>query len=83
MRYFLLFIIRLYWLIPKKSRRRCLFKETCSQYVYRISRQKGLNAGIAALRDRRKKCRPGFYYINSDFVRMADQSILPTSVIST
>ncbi|WP_366914024.1 membrane protein insertion efficiency factor YidD [Niabella sp.] len=82
MRYFLLLIIRLYWLTPEKNRRRCLFKETCSRYVYRITRQQGLRAGLAALKDRRRKCRPGYYYINKNAVRMADCCIVPAELLN-
>ncbi|WP_435226168.1 membrane protein insertion efficiency factor YidD [Niabella hirudinis] len=83
MRYILLFAIHLYWLlIPKNKRKRCLFKETCSKYVYRITRQQGLHAGIKALKDRKKKCRPGYYYINENAVRMADCSIVPAEILN-
>ncbi|WP_394803540.1 membrane protein insertion efficiency factor YidD [Niabella hibiscisoli] len=83
MRYSLLFAIQLYWLlVPKKSRKRCVFKETCSKYVYRIARQQGLRAGIAALNDRRKKCRPGYYFINDNMVRMADCCIVPAEMLN-
>lgn len=83
MRYTLLFIIQLYWLlVPKNKRRQCIFKETCSNYVYRITRQQGLRAGIAALNDRKKKCRPGYYYINENIVRMADCCIVPAEILN-
>lgn len=82
MRYLLLIAIRLYWLIPKKNRRCCLFKETCSKYVYRITRQQGLSAGIGALSDRRKKCRPGYYRINKNEVRMADCCVAPLAILN-
>ncbi len=82
MRYLLLFAIRLYWLVPQKNRRRCLFKETCSKYVYRITRQQGLTEGIKALKDRHKKCRPGYYYINNTEVRMADCCVVPVIILN-
>ena len=61
MKFFLLFCIKIYWkLIPPSRRRSCLFAESCSKYVYRITKERGFWAGIKALRVRYKKCRPGY-----------------------
>jgi putative component of membrane protein insertase Oxa1/YidC/SpoIIIJ protein YidD len=58
---FLLLIIKLYWkFIPSNRRRNCLFKESCSKYVYRKLDEEGLNAGVEALQLRYRQCRPGY-----------------------
>jgi len=54
-------IIRLYQtFIPKRFRGKCLFKESCSNYVYRITKEDGLKAGIVAFRFRFHNCRPDY-----------------------
>jgi len=61
MRIILLTIIKLYWrIIPESKRRSCLFAESCSRYVFRITKEQGFWAGIRALESRYKKCRPGY-----------------------
>lgn len=57
MKVFLLILIRIYWLfIPKSKRRKCLFKKSCSQYVYDIAKRDGLLLGLKALSFRIKNC---------------------------
>ena len=61
MRIFILLAIRLYWqLVPVQWKRKCLFNETCSRHVYRITRQYGVSAGLSALYGRFRRCRPGY-----------------------
>jgi putative component of membrane protein insertase Oxa1/YidC/SpoIIIJ protein YidD len=61
MRQPLLFAIRIYWrLVPHHRRRACLFSETCSLYVYRVTHTKGLILGLAALAFRFRRCRPHY-----------------------
>ncbi len=55
-----MFAIRIYWRIPTKLHSKCIFRETCSHYVYRIAEQKGFIEGIKALRERNGLCRPGY-----------------------
>lgn len=53
--------IRLYWRFwPERWRRSCLFRESCSRHVYRMTTESGTIAGLAALRKRLRQCRPGF-----------------------
>lgn len=62
MKALLLLLIRTYWtLIPKEKRRPCIFRITCSQYVYRKTKQDGLYEGLRALRYRFSNCRAGFH----------------------
>lgn len=61
MRFILLFLIQLYWrIIPEDKRRYCIFEESCSRFVYRITATRGLIKGLKALRGRFKQCRPGY-----------------------
>ncbi len=60
MRYLLLLAIRAYWLIPTRLHDKCIFRESCSHYVYRVARQRGFLAGLSALRKRNALCRPGY-----------------------
>jgi putative component of membrane protein insertase Oxa1/YidC/SpoIIIJ protein YidD len=61
MKYFLLLIIKIYWkLVPPSRRRSCLFAESCSRYVDRITQEKGFLSGIRAFKERYKKCKPGY-----------------------
>ena len=61
MKFILLVIIRVYWLlIPKALRRKCIFHKSCSNYVFEITEQEGLLKGLAALRFRIKNCNPYF-----------------------
>jgi putative component of membrane protein insertase Oxa1/YidC/SpoIIIJ protein YidD len=66
MKYVLLIIIWIYWrIIPEKKRRRCLFKESCSCFVYRITATKGAKEGILALNERFHQCRSGYKLLQS------------------
>ena len=60
MKYFLLFVIRVYWIIPKKYRNTCLFRKSCSHFVFETTRNEGFLIGLKALAFRIKNCRP--YY---------------------
>jgi putative component of membrane protein insertase Oxa1/YidC/SpoIIIJ protein YidD len=61
MKYLLMLFIRLYWLaIPEAQRRKCLFKTSCSRYVYTVTRERGLWQGLIAFRYRFLNCRGGF-----------------------
>lgn len=61
MKYSLILVIQLYWkIIPECKRRKCLFKLSCSKYVYQITKNKGLISGLKALLFRVKNCNP--YY---------------------
>ena len=60
MSYALICLIRLYWLWPCKRHRRCIFRETCSRHVYRITKRHGFLAGARSLKRRILHCRPGY-----------------------
>lgn len=59
--YLFLIVIKMYWkYIPASKRKRCIFKESCSHYVYNITKTKGFFAGVKALQYRYKHCRSGY-----------------------
>lgn len=66
MKFILLNVILLYWkCIPAEKRNKCLFKISCSQYVYRETEDHGFFAGMHALRYRHRVCRQNHQlYIN-------------------
>ena len=65
MKFVLLFSIKLYQkFYPKKYRGKCLFKESCSNYVYRITLNKGFFKGIQAFKERFYNCRSGYQYVD-------------------
>lgn len=61
MKWILLILIKLYWkYFPVQKRKVCLFKETCSHYVYRHTEEHGFWIGLKALVQRLKQCRNGY-----------------------
>lgn len=61
MKHLLLFAIRIYWkTFPEHRRRKCIFKKSCSNYVFDITKQKGFLKGLQSLFYRYKNCRGGF-----------------------
>jgi putative component of membrane protein insertase Oxa1/YidC/SpoIIIJ protein YidD len=53
--------IELYWrLIAPSRRRQCVFRETCSVHVHRITRDHGAIQGLFAFFRRAHRCREGY-----------------------
>ena len=70
----LLLSIKSYWvLVPKSRRRKCLFKTSCSHYIYQKTKEKGLHAGLQSLHFRIKNCNPNYQIID-----LGDEKILVT-----
>jgi len=67
-RLLLLFPIYLYWHIWPSAlkKRQCLFKESCSHYIWRVTSELGFSAGCKALVDRYYNCRPGYRVTMND-----------------
>lgn len=81
MSWLLLGVIRAYWALwPRGMKRECLFRESCSHHVYRVTQEAGLTSGLQALRRRMHICRPG-YVVSSDEhgigLVLCDGSFLP------
>ena len=73
-----LWLIRLYWrMVPEHRRPDCLFRVTCSQYVYDVTKEFGFISGVKALYTRWRTCRPGYHpqWINGELgLLLADGS---------
>lgn len=64
MKFLLLYLIKVYWQVkPKRTTAKCLFRESCSKYVYRNTLEKGLVSGLKSLLFRFQHCRSGYYVI--------------------
>ncbi len=60
----MLFNIKIYWLVkPKRFSGRCLFKESCSHYVYKNTKKGRFLKGLQSLSFRIKNCRPGYHVV--------------------
>lgn len=60
---------------PLKLRGKCLFKESCSNHVLRVTNDDGLLKGIKSLTYRYRNCRP-----NYRVVKHAESVLLVTSI---
>ncbi|RZK27157.1 MAG: membrane protein insertion efficiency factor YidD [Flavobacterium sp.] len=66
MKFILLAIIKLYWFVwPKSKRRNCIFKISCSNHVYTQTKSNGFTVGLNAFAFRYKNCRHGFSLYNN------------------
>lgn len=64
MKYVVLTLIQIYWLIiPESKRKNCLHCESCSRFVYRKTESNGLKSGLWAFCNRYRSCRPGYEVI--------------------
>jgi hypothetical protein len=62
-----MFIILIYQaIIPRRFRGVCLFKESCSNFVYRNTKNGGIKEGIKALLFRIKNCHPGYRLLETN-----------------
>jgi uncharacterized protein len=65
MRYLLLLVIQIYWrIIPPGERRSCIFRCSCSTFVYNIAKEQGFGPGMRALSYRIKNCNSHHYLFN-------------------
>lgn len=79
MKYLLLFLIRCYWLIPARCRRKCIFKESCSHFIYNTAQKQGLRKGLLALQQRFRQCRQGYAIYQTgkqEWVIFKDRSVI-------
>lgn len=88
MKWILISAIYMYWIVtPASMRRRCLYKESCSRYVARRTREFGFLAGIDALRRRMRSCCGGYRLVIPDvslapMLRLRDGTMLPLNEAS-
>jgi hypothetical protein len=87
MRQALLWLIRAYWRFrPERLRRSCLFRETCSRHVYRVTASSGILCGLEALGRRIRQCRQGYRVetlAGHLVLRLRDGSFLSESELSS
>ncbi len=82
MKYVLLFSIKVYWFLkPKDKKPCCIFRKSCSHYVYEITLKEGFLIGFKALSFRIKNCRYGFELFrnpisNKTQMMLSDKSII-------
>ena len=77
-------------LAPNKIRGRCIFGESCSNFVLRRLREDGAGAGLRAFRERFEQCRPGYFLLPRGAldeametpVRLADGSVVEVATLS-
>jgi len=51
----------MYWkIIPPSKRKKCIFKKSCSNYVFEITQKEGFINGLKAFQFRYKNCRGNF-----------------------
>ncbi len=88
MRSVIILFIQLYRrLIPLEKRKRCLFRESCSQHVERIAQEHGAWAALRAFLVRARRCRPGYGFewsMDAETWRLvcADGSKIPAAMAS-
>ncbi|KAF2509402.1 membrane protein insertion efficiency factor YidD [Flavobacterium zhairuonense] len=81
MKYFVLLLIQLYWiLIPQSKRRKCIFKKSCSNYVFETTQKEGFINGLKAFRFRYKNCRGNFTIFQNPIDNKIEM-ILPSQII--
>jgi len=82
MRWLILLIIRMYWsIIPSNRRRQCIFKTSCSHYVYNETSDKGVLGGLKAFIYRYRNCRGGYMCYLNPVTKRAEMVLLTGEVI--
>lgn len=80
-KYLLILPIKMYWfLIPKTKRRKCIFRQSCSRYVFDKTINEGFISGLKALEFRYHNCRGGFQIFENPFTKQT-QIILPNHCV--
>jgi putative component of membrane protein insertase Oxa1/YidC/SpoIIIJ protein YidD len=86
MRVLLFAVVRVYWAVwPRHLNRGCIYRETCSHYIYRVSRETGFLAGCRALLQRFQTCRPGYAVTTEDGelgLMLRDGSFVPERFVA-
>ncbi len=81
MRYLILLVIKMYWLlIPQSNRRKCIFKKSCSNYVFETTQKEGFIKGLKAFQFRYHNCRGNFQVFKNP-INDKIQILLPSQII--
>lgn len=74
-------MIQFYWFVKSKnSKPKCIFKKSCSHYVYEIAKQQGFLKGLKALKFRFENCRNGFELFKNP-INNTTNMLLPSKII--
>ena len=80
MRYPIIWAILLYQRVaPTSLRERCIFKKSCSNYVLEGAREQGAFEAFRRLRERIKRCKPGYTPIDTGAAGHNDLFLLKLS----
>ncbi|MGD1047064.1 MAG: membrane protein insertion efficiency factor YidD [Bacteroidota bacterium] len=88
MKFILIIALELYkWIIPLSIKRKCIFREPCSSYVLRKTKERGFLGGIRAITIRLHQCRTPYSLTlsaldNKLILLAADGSVIPEDEIS-
>ena len=83
MKSLLLFVIRIYWfLIPEYKRRNCIFRISCSQFVFQQIKTQGLRKGLKAFKFRFHNCRSGVEFFHNPITKEQNAFLPNGSIIS-
>ena len=78
--------VRAYWIFwPKRWKKTCIYKESCSRYVYRLALETGTLAGLAGFFRRMRTCRTGYRFVVAEsvlFMEAADGTLIHRSDLS-
>jgi uncharacterized protein len=81
MKYSILLMIRLYWFFkPKNSKPKCIFRTSCSHYVYEITQKQGFLKGLKSLLFRFRNCRYGFEIFENPITKNVEM-LLPNKTV--
>lgn len=81
MKYLILLVINIYWkVLPASKRKKCIFKKSCSNYVFETTQKEGFIKGLKAFQFRYKNCR-GNFSIYQNPIDNKIQMILPSQLI--
>jgi len=81
MKHLILFAIKIYWnIIPPSKRKKCIFKKSCSNYVFEITQKEGFINGLKAFKFRYQNCRGNFVVFQNPIIDKI-QMILPSQMI--
>ncbi len=81
MKYSILLVIQLYWFLkPKENKPKCIFKKSCSHYVFETTQKEGFLNGLKAFWFRYKNCRGGFEIFENP-INNEIQMLLPSRII--
>ena len=87
MKLFFILILKIYQkFYPQNWKRTCIFEESCSHHVLRITRERGFVEGIKSLVNRFRNCRPGYYIIKEEgkiFLITCKYEIIEEKIISS